>query len=136
MDVSKNRGGPPKSPILIEVSIIFTIHFGGVYPYFWFNTHIFPITDSEAIHYQTFSSTHVPNRLLQTTVFPGEPNFRPHRLCFPRVPSVPVVSEQGVHLVGHLFLKGNHVSHGPKNPGSLILSMKYWLVNRDPYNGV
>ena len=28
----------------------------------------------------------------------------------------------------------NHLSHGPKNPP--ILSMKYWLVNRDPYNGL
>ena len=29
MGVSKNRGGPPKSSILIGISIIFTIHFGG-----------------------------------------------------------------------------------------------------------
>ena len=28
MGVSKNRGGPPKSSILIGFSIIFTIHFG------------------------------------------------------------------------------------------------------------
>ena len=28
MDVSKNRGGPPKSSILIGFSIILTIHFG------------------------------------------------------------------------------------------------------------
>ena len=28
MGVSKNRGGPPKSSILIRISIIFTIHFG------------------------------------------------------------------------------------------------------------
>ena len=27
-----------------------------------------------------------------------------------------------------------HVSHGPKNPA--LLSMKYWMVNRDPYNGL
>ena len=31
---------PPKSSILIGCSIIFTIHFGGFSPYFWFNTHI------------------------------------------------------------------------------------------------
>ncbi len=29
MGVSKNRGGPPKSSILIGSSLIFTIHFGG-----------------------------------------------------------------------------------------------------------
>ena len=29
MGVSKNRGGPPKSSILIGFFIIFTIHFGG-----------------------------------------------------------------------------------------------------------
>ena len=32
--VSKNRGGPPKSSILIGFSIIFTIHFGGQIPLF------------------------------------------------------------------------------------------------------
>ena len=37
--VCKNRGGfTPKSSILRGFSIIFTIHFGGVSPYFWFNT--------------------------------------------------------------------------------------------------
>ena len=30
----KNRGGPPKSSILVGVSIIFTIHFGGKIPLF------------------------------------------------------------------------------------------------------
>ena len=39
MGVSKNRG-TPKSSILIGFPIIFTIHFGGCSPYFWFNTHI------------------------------------------------------------------------------------------------
>ena len=34
MGVSLN-GGNPKSSILIGVSIIFTIHFGGKSPYFW-----------------------------------------------------------------------------------------------------
>ena len=34
----KNMGKPPKSSILIGFSIIFTIHFGGKKPYFWFNT--------------------------------------------------------------------------------------------------
>ena len=34
MDVSKNRGGPPKSSIFIGFSIIFTIHFGGFPPIF------------------------------------------------------------------------------------------------------
>ncbi len=41
MDVSKNRG-IPKSSIFIGFFIIFTIHFGGFPPYFWFNTHIHP----------------------------------------------------------------------------------------------
>ena len=40
MDVSQNRGGPPKSSILIVFSIIFTMHFGGFPPIFG-NTHIF-----------------------------------------------------------------------------------------------
>ena len=40
MGVSENRGGPPKSSILIRLSIIFTIHFGGFSPYFWFNSHM------------------------------------------------------------------------------------------------
>ena len=36
MEVSKNRGGPPKSSILIGFgTIIFTIHFGGKIPLFW-----------------------------------------------------------------------------------------------------
>ena len=39
MGVSKNRGGPPKSSILIGFSIIFTIHFGGFTPIFG-NTHM------------------------------------------------------------------------------------------------
>ena len=34
MGVSKNRGGPPKSSILIGFSIIFTIHFGEFPPIF------------------------------------------------------------------------------------------------------
>ena len=34
LGVSKNRGGPPKSSILIGFSIIFTIHFGGFPPIF------------------------------------------------------------------------------------------------------
>ena len=34
MGVSKNRGGPPKSSILIGCSIIFTFHFGGFPPIF------------------------------------------------------------------------------------------------------
>ena len=34
MDVSENRGFPPKSSILIGFSIIFTIHFGGKPPIF------------------------------------------------------------------------------------------------------
>ena len=34
MGVSKNRGKPPKSSILIGFSIIFTIHFGGKNPIF------------------------------------------------------------------------------------------------------
>ena len=34
MDVSKNRGKPPKYSILIGFSIIFTIHFGGKIPLF------------------------------------------------------------------------------------------------------
>ncbi len=34
MGVSKNRGGPPKSSILIVVSMIFTIHFGVFTPIF------------------------------------------------------------------------------------------------------
>ena len=34
MGVSKNRGGPPKSSILIGFSLIFTIHFGGFPPIF------------------------------------------------------------------------------------------------------
>ena len=38
LDVSENSG-TPKSSILIEFSIIFTIHFG-VFPYFWFNTQL------------------------------------------------------------------------------------------------
>ena len=38
MDVSKNSG-TPKSSILRRFSI-FTIHFGGIYPYFRLNTHI------------------------------------------------------------------------------------------------
>ncbi len=33
MDVSKNRG-TPKSSVLIGLSIIFTIHFGGKFPLF------------------------------------------------------------------------------------------------------
>ena len=36
MGVSEN-GGTPKSSIWIGFSIIFTIHFGGISPYFWFN---------------------------------------------------------------------------------------------------
>ena len=42
MGVSKNNGTPkyPKSSILIGFSIIFTIHFGGVSPYFWVDTHM------------------------------------------------------------------------------------------------
>ena len=41
MDVSENSGfSPPNHPFLIRFSMIFTIHFGGVYPYFWFNTHM------------------------------------------------------------------------------------------------
>ena len=50
MGVSKNRGGPPKSSVLIGFSIIFTIHFGG-FPLFletslwasspWFHQHFF-----------------------------------------------------------------------------------------------
>ena len=41
MGVSKNRGGLPKSShLLIGFSIIFTIHFGGKIPLFWFNTHM------------------------------------------------------------------------------------------------
>ena len=40
MGVSKNNG-TPKSSILKGFSIIFTIHFGGFSPYFWFNTHIY-----------------------------------------------------------------------------------------------
>ncbi len=35
LGVSKNRGGPPKSSILIGFSIIFTIHLGGKIHYFW-----------------------------------------------------------------------------------------------------
>ena len=31
---------PPNHPCLIGVSIIFTIHFGGFSPYFWFNLHM------------------------------------------------------------------------------------------------
>ena len=34
MGVSKNRGGPPKSSILIGFSLIFTIHFGCFPPIF------------------------------------------------------------------------------------------------------
>ena len=38
---TKNNGTvPPNHPILIGFSIIFTIHFGGKPPYFWFNTHM------------------------------------------------------------------------------------------------
>ena len=37
MGVSKNNG-IPKSSIFIEFSIIFTIHFVGIYPYFWIST--------------------------------------------------------------------------------------------------
>ena len=41
MDVSKNRGGPPKSSILIGFgTIIITIHFGGFRPIFG-NTHMY-----------------------------------------------------------------------------------------------
>ena len=39
MGVSKNRGGPPKSSILIGFSII-NHPFWGFSPYFWFNTHM------------------------------------------------------------------------------------------------
>ena len=39
MGVSKNNG-TPKSSILIGFSIIFTIHFGVFYPYFWKHPHI------------------------------------------------------------------------------------------------
>ena len=35
MCVSKNRGGPPKSSILIRFSIIFPIHFRGKKHFFW-----------------------------------------------------------------------------------------------------
>ena len=35
------NSGTPKSWILIGFSIIFTIHFGGLTHYFWFNTHIY-----------------------------------------------------------------------------------------------
>ena len=44
MGVSKNNG-TPKSSILIGFSIIFTIHFGGKIPYFWFNTHVYQTLD-------------------------------------------------------------------------------------------
>ncbi len=40
MSVSKNRGGPPKSSILIGFSIIFTIHFGGFSTPIFGNSHM------------------------------------------------------------------------------------------------
>ena len=55
MDVSKNRGGPPKSSILIGFSIIFTIHFGGfplifggpsIYVHYWISEVSFQLTQS------------------------------------------------------------------------------------------
>ncbi len=39
-----------------------------------------------------------------------------------------------VRLPGYQMIQA--VSHGPKNTGTRILSMKYWLFNRDPYNGL
>ena len=38
--VFPKTGVPPNHPILIGFSLIFTIHFGGFSPYFWFNTHM------------------------------------------------------------------------------------------------
>ena len=42
IDVSKNSG-TPKSSILIGFSMIFTIHFGVQYPYFWKHPYIYCI---------------------------------------------------------------------------------------------
>ena len=39
LGVSKNRGGPPKSSILIGFSIINHPFWGVKHPYFWFDTH-------------------------------------------------------------------------------------------------
>ncbi len=55
MGVSKNNG-TPKSSILIGFSIIFTIHFGGFYPYFWKQP------------YQGGNSTQPPNRCAPPTL--------------------------------------------------------------------
>ncbi len=40
MDVSKNRGGPPKWMVKIMENLIEMRWFGGKHHYFWFNTHI------------------------------------------------------------------------------------------------
>ena len=43
MGVSKNNGKTPQIiHLFIGFSLIFTIHFGGFSPYFWFNIHIHP----------------------------------------------------------------------------------------------
>ena len=46
MGVSKNRGGPPKSSILIRFSSIFTIHFGG--PPLFLETPKYPNSSKES----------------------------------------------------------------------------------------
>ena len=52
--VSKNRGGfPPNHPLKNRgFSIIFTIHFGGFYLYFWFNTQVVKFETSKALQNQ------------------------------------------------------------------------------------
>ena len=64
--VSKNNG-TPKSSILIWFSIILTIHFGGVSPYFWFNTHVLLGQKcASAIMFNLISAWYPPESLLLT----------------------------------------------------------------------
>ena len=75
MGVSKNRGGPPKSSILIGFSIIFTIHFGGKIPLFLGSTPIWSNREKDipavSLAYEVFvfiwlmKSVHLETRRLK-----------------------------------------------------------------------
>ncbi len=52
---------PPKSSIKKQgFSIIFTIHFGGRYPYFWFNTHLSSINSVSNFPHLLFQVSDLP----------------------------------------------------------------------------
>ena len=76
-----------------------------------------------------FQRNHIPKRMC---IWPGKKNPSPARQGV-KLPLVtqntsPVLDYQG-------FVKNCHVSHEKNNRGPL-LSMKYGLFNRDPYNGL